>query len=292
MKKLSISLTAIMGVIVIGMLTITSCKKNNNSGSTNNTDSSLVSLLTGSPAKVWQLNNGDASQGWDLSSSGVWQQFDVDSGRVYTFSDCIKNNDHIAFHPDGTYTQSTYVCDINALTDTLMSRQVGDTGKWSLAADNVTLTFGTTYRLISVNATNLIISDSNGTFNYIRVDSQPFLTSTQQLTGTGSKAWKISNLTIAGVAQPLTDTLAGTRFIYTSNGVLTTSFTDSTYGQPATGTWYYNQAQNEYIFTFPASGASAAVNQTCAIEELTSTSFIYNYVDSSSNYITTYLVPE
>jgi hypothetical protein len=266
-----------------------SCKKNKNEPTASGT--AIRNLLTGSASKVWQLSDGDASKSWAFGSKG-WFQYDlsgVGSG-IYQLSDCVKNNDHLAFYPDGTYTQSTYTCDVNV---TALNKQSGDSGQWGLAPDNVTLNVGvSSYKLISVTATDLIIGEINGTFHYVSVNASPFLTPTQQLTGTFSKTWKISKVTLGGVVQALTPAQAATRLTYTATGILTGAFTDVAFGQPIIGTWNYGQDQSQFVFTFPASGQVTAVNQTCTIEELTETSFIYNYQDTQNHFFTIYLVPQ
>lgn len=290
-------------VTLLFMVITFSCKKDDlvvDSSKGNGGSAELKSLLVGPSSKMWELADAQNADYWDRPL-GPWKHYTFIGGKPFLLSPCVLKNDHKAFYADGTFASSIYKCDI-AETQGGTDASNGGTGMWQLAADNVTLTLGgATFRLESVNATDLYISNYSGTFHYVSVDSQPFLTRNQQISGSFSKTWKYINLNYNYEPLPLTAAQESTLLTYKADGTLISSFTDVSFGQPVDGSWalvqtssYASSDLQDYalINTMPSSSNLLLKNLNANILELTPTSIVVQYRDTILNNTIIYMVSQ
>jgi hypothetical protein len=275
----------ILPAMVVFTIVLPSCKKagiypNDNKGS-----AAQKALLVGTIGNVWKLQDADPSHVWEDQFIG-WVEYTNQPG-VMNISDCVLNNDYFEFNADYTYTHKTYTCN-RFETNFPLFRDDGGPGTWTLSSDN-TLIFQDhkVFRLISVTTTDLYVADLYGTFHFKSVSGLPFPNTVQQLTGTGTKTYKIVKVKRGGVELPMTPTQMALRQTFTSGGVITNTYTDITYGAPLTGTWSFDNILGNYNFKY----TNTALNQTCNLLELTETALTYSYTDSNNSFQIIYMVP-
>lgn len=245
------------------LLSITACKKAGEQPA----GVELKAQLINAPGKVWLLAGADASDVWEDQLGKGWVEYTNQAGQ-FTVSDCMKRNDYIVFRSDGSYTQSAYTCNIYESNFPIVN-QPGGTGQWQLSADRTLQLDFITYRLISGTATDLYLANLYGTYHFVAADSRPFLTATQYFAGTGSKAWKLSQVKIGGVAQVLTAAQQASRLVFKNDGTITDASGTS-------GTWTYDAARHAAVYS------SAGNTQQWNVLELTETLLTYQYFDGTT----------